>query len=289
MFLPNKFLNKEKKIQVTRFDDEKSEPLFLCEKRKSFFRRLKEKRYFSVNSDLKSKCKKAGILFLMPIFTITILTGGICISINKCNKQGMRLFNAKPQIVAEDENIKNIELLLAINGPKIKEKKFDLNDICKFENIECNKIIIKDLKEMLDAAKKDGLNLKLSTGYIDESFRKSEYEKNLAKLLEEGHTHITAEAEAKKNTYKYFENETGLSVNFSSSNKKDFMSTEEYKWLVKNAVEYGFVLRSPKEKEGKTGINFDPTFFRYVGKVNAQKMRMLSMCLEEYRNYLKIN
>ena len=142
---------------------------------------------------------------------------------------------------------------------------------------------------MLDAAKKDGLNLKLSTGYIDESFRKSEYEKNLAKLLEEGHTHITAEAEAKKNTYKYFENETGLSVNFSSSNKKDFMSTEEYKWLVKNAVEYGFVLRSPKEKEGKTGINFDPTFFRYVGKVNAQKMRMLSMCLEEYRNYLKIN
>ena len=61
------------------------------------------------------------------------------------------------------------------------------------------------------------------------------------------------------------------------------------KWLIKNSVDFGFILRAPKGKEEKTNIDFDSTLFRYVGTNNAKKMRMLSMCLEEYRSYVKVS
>ena len=36
-----------------------------------------------------------------------------------------------------------------------------------------------------------------------------------------------------------------------------------------------------------TGRDYDPTLYRYVGTQNAEKMRQLSMCLEEYAEYLQ--
>jgi D-alanyl-D-alanine carboxypeptidase len=56
---------------------------------------------------------------------------------------------------------------------------------------------------------------------------------------------------------------------------------------MENAEDYGFVLRYPKDKIGKTGIMYEPWHFRYVGVKAAKEMNQLGLCLEEYIEYLE--
>ncbi len=58
--------------------------------------------------------------------------------------------------------------------------------------------------------------------------------------------------------------------------------TDEAKWLLEHAADYGFILRYPKEKEEVTGIIWEPWHYRYVGVENAKKIKASGLCLEEY-------
>lgn len=80
----------------------------------------------------------------------------------------------------------------------------------------------------------------------------------------------------------------GLAVDFNNVDN-NFKQTKGYKWLIKNAESYGFVLRYPEEKVRITGISYEPWHWRYVGKEHAKKMNELNMCLEEYVEYLDNN
>lgn len=73
----------------------------------------------------------------------------------------------------------------------------------------------------------------------------------------------------------------GLSVDIVSRSD-DFQNTKEYSWLLKNAENYGFVLRYPKGKEKITGMNFKPYCWRFVGINAAREMNKNNLCLEEY-------
>lgn len=50
----------------------------------------------------------------------------------------------------------------------------------------------------------------------------------------------------------------------------------------KNAQDYGFILRYPENKTDKTGMNYQPWHWRYVGKEAAKAMNKSGLCLEEY-------
>lgn len=63
---------------------------------------------------------------------------------------------------------------------------------------------------------------------------------------------------------------------------EEFKETEEYKWLMKNAHKYGFILRYPENQEDKTNFRFEPWHFRYVGVENANKMLKSKLTLEEF-------
>ena len=65
-----------------------------------------------------------------------------------------------------------------------------------------------------------------------------------------------------------------------------FEKLDGFKWLKKNAEDYGFVLRYPKDKEDITKIAYESWHWRYVGVEHAKKMNELNMCLEEYVEYL---
>ena len=82
------------------------------------------------------------------------------------------------------------------------------------------------------------------------------------------------------------EHNLGLAVDFNYVNL-DFEETESFKWLQKNAENYGFILRYKKEKEEITKVDYEPWHWRYVGEKHAKKMNELDMCLEEYVEYLK--
>ena len=290
MDFKNFLLMKNKKLFVVRYKDEKAEPLFLCQKKERFFKRLSKKReqlFFKANSTYKSKYNKKIMLLLIPILTVVILTGGVCISIDKFK---INEFNPKPFII-EDTDKYNEDILLYVNRPNVKNKKDFKDNITEYNKVSCNEIIVDDLKRLILAAKKEELNINIISGYVSEDLRNKEYDRILNDMLANGYTQILSEAKAKKDTFKYYEMETGLSIKLSNKDtySDDFINTDEYKWLLKNSVEFGFVLRAPKGKEGKTNIDFDPTLFRYVGINNAKKMRMLSMCLEEYRSYVRLS
>ena len=65
-----------------------------------------------------------------------------------------------------------------------------------------------------------------------------------------------------------------------------FEKTAQFKWLMENAENYGFILRYRKDKTNITGIMYEPWHFRYVGVEHAKKINSMNMCLEEYIAYL---
>lgn len=84
------------------------------------------------------------------------------------------------------------------------------------------------------------------------------------------------------------EHNLGLAVDFNYVNYS-FENTNGFKWLQKNAENYGFILRYRKDKEDITKVDYEPWHWRYVGVEHAKKINELDMCLEEYINYLKNN
>ena len=77
------------------------------------------------------------------------------------------------------------------------------------------------------------------------------------------------------------EHEAGLAIDIVSTNAS-FEQTEEFKWLMENAQDYGFILRYPKDKVSITLVKYEPWHWRYVGVENAQKIKASGKCLEEY-------
>ncbi len=82
------------------------------------------------------------------------------------------------------------------------------------------------------------------------------------------------------------EHNTGLAVDVGSiTNQRidmDFETEPEFKWLQEHAVEYGFILRYPKDKQAITGVIYEPWHYRYVGVENAKKIQESGLTLEEY-------
>lgn len=66
-----------------------------------------------------------------------------------------------------------------------------------------------------------------------------------------------------------------------------FENTAQFKWLMENAEDYGFILRYQKDKIDITGIMYEPWHFRYVGVEHAKRINELGFCLEEYIEYLE--
>lgn len=83
------------------------------------------------------------------------------------------------------------------------------------------------------------------------------------------------------------EHQTGLSMDVSSASvgyglEERFGETEEGRWLVAHAAEYGFIIRYPKGKEEVTGYTYEPWHIRYVGQDVAEQIMDKDVTLEEF-------
>lgn len=145
------------------------------------------------------------------------------------------------------------------------------------------------LTDMLNDMRKDGIvNIWVQSAYRSVARQKELYDNKMNEYLEEGKT----QEEAQKLTEEYInkpgssDHNLGLAVDFNYVDNS-FAKTDAYKWLLKNAENYGFILRYPKDKENITKIEYESWHWRYVGEEHAKKMNELDMCLEEYVEYLK--
>ena len=73
-----------------------------------------------------------------------------------------------------------------------------------------------------------------------------------------------------------------IDVTIDGTTNHSFHETEQGKWLIDHAHEFGFVIRYPEDKADITGINYEPWHLRWVGTEHAGFMHRHGICLEEY-------
>jgi len=86
----------------------------------------------------------------------------------------------------------------------------------------------------------------------------------------------------------YSEHQTGLAIDIATADssctlRACFASTNQGKWLAKNAWKYGFILRYPKGQTDVTGYEFEPWHYRFVGVSLAKEYHATgATTLEEF-------
>ncbi len=136
---------------------------------------------------------------------------------------------------------------------------------------------------MYNAALTEDVILTPYSGYCGYQRQKTIYDNKVQAFILQGLTEDEAKQSAEKRIEPAgcSENGAGLAVDVISASA-GFSSTEEYKWLVANAHNYGFVLRYPEDKTEITGMIYQPWHWRYVGIDVAKEMYEHNYCLEEF-------
>lgn len=147
---------------------------------------------------------------------------------------------------------------------------------------------IDQLEKMLDDGNASGLQLMVCSAYRSIARQDQLFEQMKQQYIAQGMTEQEAydKTSTIRTPHACSEHSSGLAADIVAVNYQTlddgFGDTPEAKWLAAHAVEYGFILRYPKDKEDITGIIWEPWHFRYVGVENAQKIDDSGLCLEEY-------
>ena len=125
--------------------------------------------------------------------------------------------------------------------------------------------------EMKEAAKKDGVNLIIGSGFRSYNNQASIY-----------NNYVNRDGKEKADTYSarpgHSEHQTGLAADIYGEASKDkylwqsWGETNDGKWVNDNMYKYGFILRYVKGKENETGYMYESWHIRYVGKELAEKL-----------------
>ena len=131
--------------------------------------------------------------------------------------------------------------------------------------------------KMYDDAKKEGLNLFISSPY--RSYNTQYYLYNNY-VLENGQ--VSADTFSARAGHS--EHQTGLAIDVSigTNGIGYFKDTKEFLWMKDNSHKYGYILRYPEGKEYITGYQYEPWHYRYVGVEVATKIYELDITFEEY-------
>ena len=192
-----------------------------------------------------------------------------------------------------DSSITDWELLLVNKNNKIPDGyTVDLEEVKNTIHKVDNRIA-KKLEEMLNDARKAGLDPLICSSYRTTSKQTQLYNNKVKQYRNLGY-----DKEKSEELASYWvaipgtgEHETGLAVDIVSKNYQILDEKQEetavQKWLMENSYKYGFALRYPTDKKEITMINYEPWHYRYVGTENAKYMKEHNMCLEEFIEYLK--
>ena len=164
-----------------------------------------------------------------------------------------------------------------------KVTKIDEGYVPKLEYIfgrRLNPIVVPPLCEMFKAAISDGIYIYLDSAYRSYAMQRDIYDRYVQKYgQDQRYAAMPGESE----------HHSGLSVDIlwgGPSSDENRRKSDEFKWLEKNCMKFGFVLRYPFNFEKITKYNFEPWHFRYVGR-QAAKDFYQSGCavLEEFLSY----
>lgn len=138
------------------------------------------------------------------------------------------------------------------------------------------------LETMVAAAKQEGAQLNLQSGYRSYSFQTSLYNRY---VQQQGQS--VADTQSARPGYS--EHQTGFAADLGSVPHPEcdvaecFGTTTEGKWLAANAYKYGFIIRYPQNMQNVTGYIYEPWHVRYIGAELATEMHNQSVqTLEQF-------
>ena len=196
-------------------------------------------------------------------------------SINKAEEEGLLILVNKEHSLEQNYKPDDLE--------KIKYFAPDRSSASRYMRGEAAKAF----HQMVEKAKEENLEFKMTTAYRSYSFQKLLYDNYVEKEGEEAANKYSAKPGQS-------EHQTGLAVDVSSPSvdyqlSNEYGQTEEGKWLTKHAHEFGFIIRYPQGKEDITGYQYEPWHIRYVGQTAAKEIYEQNLTLEEYLQIIKID
>lgn len=199
--------------------------------------------------------------------------------------------NGEPQ---ENYTITNPEDLLVLvkkgfylpneYEPKLVDPEIPVAPDCS--NPKMTKETSDALTKMYEAAKKEGLELVVNSAYRSYQTQvetMADFERRFGGLYA---NEYVAQPGAS-------EHQTGLGIDLTSQSvvegkKITFGDTDEYKWVIKNCADYGFVIRFENGTDDITGIAHEPWHLRYVGTDVAKEIVKNKWTFEEYCLYKNV-
>lgn len=155
-------------------------------------------------------------------------------------------------------------------------------------SMKCDVRIIDELMAMLEAAKKDGINLMICSSYRDYNRQTVLFNRKIDYYMDKGYSYMEAYriASITVTVPGASEHQIGLALDIVSNTYTSldtgFGETAAGIWLKEHGYEYGFILRYPLGKEYITGIQYEPWHYRYVGKEAATAIMKQGITLEEF-------
>ena len=148
------------------------------------------------------------------------------------------------------------------------------------DGILINRKVLEQFNLMKDDANTLGYNIDIMSGYRDYSYQEKIYNK----LLKDKGFAYTFRSIAKPGCS---EHQTGLAIDICVYKddkcyiEHELEDMDEIIWVINNCYKYGFILRYPRGMEDKTGYNYEPWHFRYVGNI-AEYLHKNKILLEDY-------
>ena len=155
-------------------------------------------------------------------------------------------------------------------------------------SMKCDVRIIDELMAMLEAAKKDGIDLMICSPYRDYNRQTVLFNRKIDYYMDKGYSYMEAYriASITVTVPGASEHQIGLALDIVSNTYTSldmgFGETDAGLWLKEHGYEYGFILRYPLGKEYITGIQYEPWHYRYVGKEAATAIMKKEITLEEF-------
>ncbi len=157
--------------------------------------------------------------------------------------------------------------LLTVNK-KLSLGNYKPADLVKFQGVYVSERIVKDLHRLLDAARKEGLSLKIVSGYRSYEWQKTTFNRWVEKELRKNPTLTRKQAQERANRYSaqagHSEHQLGTTVDvLSAENGYQFDHTKKLKfvgWLEKNVRKFNFRISYP---EGNSEYQYEPWHIRW--------------------------
>jgi D-alanyl-D-alanine carboxypeptidase len=118
------------------------------------------------------------------------------------------------------------------------------------------------LSEMAQAARKDGIELLVSSTYRSYQYQKEVYQRVVNELGKEAADRESAQPG-------FSQHQLGTVVDFGSISDS-FTGTPMEQWLSRRARQFGFSLSYPEGKEAETGYRHESWHYRFIGKKAAE-------------------